>query len=180
MNHDHKTDVKSTLAIEAEGLLETLRTQMDAHRELAGLIDDKRDAVRKADIIHIKDLCEKETSLVERLGELEKLRLAFVGRLTGRFAPDAPQPWSLREIAEVIDETRRDELLTIADSLRKTLEETQRRSSVLRQAADALATNVSGILQTIQGTLSRAGVYGERGQIDARGGQQQLCVDVTS
>ena len=160
-------------------LLHMLAKQHEGHRALRDLIRRKRDAIRTADIAAITTLCEQEQSVAKRVSDIEKHRLDAVGRITERLAPDSPRPLSLREIADAVGEPLKPKLLDLADTLREEIEVVRRESSIVTAAAESLSRHMAGLVQTVQGALSRVGVYERRGRI-AVGSQMDFSVDLKS
>ena len=107
-------------------LARILSAQIERHRRLLSCIEKKRQAIRTADIDAITRLCQAEQAIVQRLGDLEKQRLALVGQFTGRLAPDAARPLSLGEIAAAAEPQRRDRLEALAEALRAAMEKVRR------------------------------------------------------
>ncbi|MDY7107796.1 MAG: flagellar protein FlgN [Planctomycetota bacterium] len=167
------------LSASLDRLMRILAAQVDRHRRLLTCIERKRQAIRGADIDGITKLCQAEQRIAHRLGELEKQRLALVGRLTERTAPRAAKPLSLREIAALADPERRRRLEALAETLREMIGRVRRESSIVTAAANALSRHMTGIMQTVNAALSRVGVYERRGRI-AVGTQMDFCVDVKS
>ena len=162
-----------------ELLMRMLAHQFEAYKKLLSCIEQKRQAIRSADIDGIMSLCKVENTIVRRIGDIEKKRLALVGRITGQLAPDADKPLSPSEIGDLIDEPQRTELTTLAAQLRETVLTVRKESSIVKSAADALSLHMSGIMQTINSALSRVGVYERRGRISVCA-QMEFCVDLKS
>jgi hypothetical protein len=162
-----------------ERLARILSAQIERHRRLLSCIEKKRQAIRTADIDAITRLCQAEQAIVQRQGDLEKQRLALVGQFTGRLAPDAARPLSLREIAAAAEPPQRERLEALAEALRGATEKVRRESSIVTAAADALSRHMTGIMQSVNSALSRVGVYERRGRI-AVGAQMDFCVDLKS
>ena len=55
----------------------------------------------------------------------------------------------------------------------------RRESSIVTAAAEALRKHVTGIMQSVNRAISRAGTYERRGRI-AVGSQMDFCIDLTS
>ncbi|MCA9284977.1 MAG: flagellar protein FlgN [Phycisphaerales bacterium] len=160
-----------------EALTETLRAQLDAHRELLPLLERKRDAIRTASADALRTTIEHERRVVRRLEQLERQRGALMERLAA--ALGLPRDATASAIAAAVGEPVERRLLALAAELREVVERSRRESSVLRAAADALAQHMHGVLQSVQGALSAARVYGRAGRIDA-GAQLRCAVDLTS
>jgi hypothetical protein len=163
-------------------LIAVLTTLLADHRELAAGIERKREAIRAADIDAIAGLCHAEGVIAQRLREVERGRVAIVGRLTELLAPGASAPLGLVEIADRAERAGAAEaaaLRTLAIDLRAEVRAVRRASSVVASAAVALNRHVTGVMQTVNSMLSRVGVYERRGRI-AVGSQLDYCVDVKS
>ena len=179
MTVDQPSERDKALTDCAEMLERILRAQLDGHRQLLEHIERKREAIRRADINAVGDLCQQEHAVAHHVTELEKHRLALVGKLTGALRPNASEPLKISEIAEIIGGEHRESLLEAAMSLCGAVDEVRRASSIVRAAGESLSRHMSGLMQTVQSALSRARVYGERGKL--RDGEQcQFCVDLTS
>jgi len=179
MNDTTTTTNPTELRREIRLLEEILRRQLEAHKQLFACIERNREAVRQADMQQIRSICEEQNTVTQGLAELEKVRLAIVGRLTERLEPDAQQPLSLSRIAAELDQPASGRFETLAAQLRQAVGEVRRASAVVRAAADTLARHMSGLMQTVQSAMGRATVYGRRGRIEP-GQQNQFCLDIRS
>ena len=179
MNDNTTTTDPTGLRREIRLLEATLRRQLEAHKQLLVCVERNREAVRQADMQQIRSICEEQNTVAQELAELEKVRLALVGRLTERLEPNAQRPVSLSRIAAELDEPAGGRFKTLADQLKHAVEEVRKASAVVRAAADTLARHMSGLMQTVQSVLGRATVYGRRGRIET-GQQNQFCLDIRS
>ncbi len=168
-------DLKSQVDL----LVRILAIQIESHRRLFSSIQRKREAIRTADLDAIAGLTREENALIQRMGELEKRRLELIGSMTGQLTPDADNPLTVMQIAEAVGEPQKRELQDLAEKLRECVHEVRRESSIVRTAAEALDRHMTGIAQTINGVLSRVGLYERRGRI-AVGAQVNYCVDIKS
>ena len=162
-----------------ERLKQILHELLGGHDQLLVLIRRIREAVRKADLQEIVSLCKQENTLADRLAELEKERLVLVGTLTELLSPTAEVPLTLGRIAEALGQPAGHALSELAGKLRSIVAEARQASSVLRTASESLGRHMGGLMQTVQGAISRANVYSRRGRI-AGGTHSQLGVDLTS
>ena len=170
-----RTDLRREVAL----LEENLRRQLESHRKLLTYIERTREAVRQADMQQIRSICEEQNTVAQYLGELEKVRLILVGRLTERLDPDAERPVSLSRIAAELDEPAGGRFAALAAQLKNTVEDVRKTSTVVRTATDALARHMSGLMQTVQSALGRATIYGRLGRLET-GQQNQFCLDIKS
>jgi len=167
---------KSILADELERIL---RSQLEGEQLLLKCVENKRQAIRTANIQEITAISAGENTIVQRLAELEKRRLEIIGALTAAANPNASQPLTITQIAEGIDDPQRTRLLAIAAQLRDAITQLRRESSILRVAAETLNRHMTGIVQSVQSTLCRARIYGQRGSL-AVGSPLQSIVDLKS
>jgi hypothetical protein len=154
-----------------------LREQMDAHEKLLPLLDCKREAVRHADLETISQVMEQERLIIARIAEIERNREQLVYRITQQIQPEATKPLPISAIAERAAEPVQTRLMAMAAQLRDLVKDVRERSSVIRSAVEALSNHLSGVMQTVNAALSRAGVYGRQGRL-ATGDQMQHSVDV--
>ncbi|UCD76189.1 MAG: flagellar export chaperone FlgN, partial [Phycisphaerales bacterium] len=155
------------------------RALLEGQKKLLACMERKRQAIGRADIGAITEICTEENALAQRIGELEKHRLRLVGAMTEAIDPAAARPATLGQIVEVLEEESGRRLLAIGAELREAVGAVRKQSTILRSAADALARHMSGIAQTVHSALSRAGVYGRGGTV-AMGAQLEFSVDLKS
>lgn len=157
-----------------------LRAQLEGYERLLAAILTKREAIRQADIDTITKLCHEENEIAQQLGDLEKYRLELVGRLTEAVNPQAAQPLSITEIIALASaDGVRERLTELVEALRSAVGEVRRESAIVRRAADALSTHMTGLMQKVQSALSGLPRYGRRGRI-AVDESLSCAVDVTS
>jgi hypothetical protein len=163
----------------ADAMERILRDQLELHRNLLQCIARKKHAIRTADIASVTKICGEENGIVQRLAESEKQRLALVGKLTQFINPKAQTPLTIVDIASLSPEPQRSRTVVLAAQLREILQQVQRESSIVKNAAETLSRHMSGIMQTVHAALSRARVYGHRGRI-AVGAQMPSVLDIKS
>jgi hypothetical protein len=173
------SNVQPPPAVMIEALERILRAQLADHRRLLDCLDRKREAIRTAQIGRVSDIVEEERRVAVRIAEADRHRGELVRRIAQALMPAAQQPPALAELAHLVEEPIRTRLLASAAELRDAAEEVRSRSSIIRAAAEALSRHMSGVMQSVQSALSRAGVYGRRGEM-ALGAQLEFSVDVKS
>lgn len=180
MSQHDKSQVVTPEVVELIGLLESiLCAQHDDYKKIAKLIERKQEAIRNANMQDITGICQEEQVVAQHATQLEKQRLVLTGDLTSRLQPNASEPLTVSRIADALDEPDRDRILELTNALKQTVKEVRQASSIVRKAADALATHMSGLLQTMQSVLSKAQVYSQQGRISAAT-QSQFCLDIKS
>jgi hypothetical protein len=95
--------------------------------------------------------------------ELERARMTELAQLTVRLA--LPPKSTLGDIAARLSEPDRARLDLVRSELRRTIEETQRESGVVRQATERLSAHMAGIMQSVHSALAHAKVYSRGGAI---------------
>lgn len=153
--------------------------QLEKHRMLERCVEQKHQAIRLAHIEQVTHICEEENEIVQSLGELEKARLVLTGTLTELNCPDSENPLTISQIADIAGEERGMRLRKIRAELNKLVIDIRKSSSVVRLAMEKLNQHMIGIKQIVHSALSRAGVYGSRGQV-ALGAQLEFNVDIKS
>ena len=131
-------------------LEQILRSQQQDYEKLGQLIERTRQAIRKADMNAIAELCQEENTIAQHVTDLEKARLILAGKLTEMLDPTARKPLSISEVAQAIDEPNRSRMLERSDELRSTIEEFGGSSRMGRAGADALARSRGGLVRTGQ------------------------------
>jgi chromosome segregation ATPase len=172
------SDQAAILGTVAE-LERVLEAQHRGHEQLLDQVRRNREAVRRADMEAIQEICAQQNAVGQDLAELEKERLALVGSLTRELAPEATRPLTVAEVAASLEPGAAERLQARAEALRPLVARVRDESSVVRQAAEALARHMTGIVQVVHSVLSRAPVYGRKGEITG-GTPQRMCVDVRS
>ena len=160
-------------------LVRLLERQIEDHRALLTRIEQKQEALRTADLDAIGRLCGEEKAIVQRLQAADSERRGVIEELTAALAPADDEPLTIAGIAAAAGDAFRERLLGLLNELRTIAESVGRESTVVAAASRALSTHLTGIMQSVNGALSRVGVYGRRGRI-AMGSQMDFCVDVTS
>ncbi len=168
------SDQLTALVTELE---EILRQLLNGQRSLHTQLERKQQALRKADIQAVAAICQQEQALIRRIGQLESQRQELNSRMTQMVDPAAKQPWTVNDLAQLLDESDQKRLLVLAAELREALNTNRTQSSILHKAAEALARHMSGIAQTVHMAMSRARVYGAKGTI-ASGAQLDFTVDL--
>ena len=145
-----------------------LAVQLERHQRLREGLEQKRQAIRTADLTRLQQACRREQQMVEGLEDIDQKRRQIVERLSAEIDPGAETPLTIQQLAAHAVEPTRTRLLDTADALRSVAAEVRRESSVMRSAAEALSRHLGGLMQSMRAALSTAGVYGQRGQIDGQ------------
>jgi hypothetical protein len=168
----------SERAIWMDGFEKILRAMLETHQRLLVCLERKQQAVRTANLELVNEIFGEENAILQRISEMEKRRVELIARVTGSSAPIEVR---LADFVErfAVDEAQRTRLLALGAQLRESVAEVRKQSSIIRAAAETLARHMGGIVQVVQGALSRAGVYGNRGRVQL-GAQVQSAIDLKS
>ena len=148
---------------QATRLLEILDATLSVQREILAAVRARREAVRVADFAALGRIEKGEPALTLRMTELERARMTEPAQLTVRLA--LPPKSTLGDIAARLSEPDRARLDLVRSELRRTIEETQRESGVVRQATERLSAHMAGIMQSVHSALAHAKVYSRGGAI---------------
>lgn len=151
-----------------ERLEAVLLQAVERQRQIIGLLERKRLALRSGDTAAMENLCRTETSLVQTVAEIEQRRQQMVEALTQRIAPDATEPMRMKDLAECLPEPWRGRLLVTRTQLIETMQQVQQHTAVARRASEALLGHVNGLMRTI-GSAARGGAaYVPTGRLQTR------------
>lgn len=165
---------------EIQALEKLMATLLDEHCRLLECMQRKAEAIRTARIEAVGELVKTERVMVRTIGDVERHRIALTRKITRMLKPDATEAFAMSDIiAAVQDEAMRRRLSDLTEQLRGVVNQVRERSSVIRAAAEALAQHMAGVMQTVHSALSRAGVYGSKGQV-AMGAQLDFGIDIKS
>ncbi|MAD78389.1 MAG: hypothetical protein CMJ51_03340 [Planctomycetaceae bacterium] len=178
MNQAHPSKRPSAAALVAvRELQEILDTQAEGYRRLLATIERQREAIRTADIAAVPDIAGVQEKIVQRLKVLDDRREIAGATVATALGIDADSTISI--IASVLPSGTADRLEVRAAELRQLVEQARREQSLVRNAGEALARHMAGIVQSVTGALSGTGVYGRRGRL-REGSPLVAGVDLTS
>ncbi|MFG0256684.1 MAG: flagellar protein FlgN [Phycisphaerales bacterium JB043] len=172
---------QSEFSCACEALVEVLESLCEVYARLEELAGARRGAIRSVDHRGLADALEGEQSLTGRLVMLNQRRMDAVRAIEGVIGRPERGETSVRWIVERLEAgERRERLAEVGERLRELIRATKRRTESDRLATEKVCAHVRGILQAASERLNHAGTYGQRGTIDARGGQIVSAMDVTS
>lgn len=139
------------------------REQLGLHDELSELMDRKREALKSADADRMTELSDLENQRVQRLAEVEKMRLEVVARLTQRVKPDATEPMRMHELAACFPGPTGERLMSLRDELVGRMQTVQGKARQARAATESLLRHVSGVVQQVGAIATGVQTYGRTG-----------------
>ena len=134
--------------------------------ELAGLIRDQQEAVRRMDPGAIREATERQAQVAERLRQLEQARAALSG------------PTPVSQLAESMAPAARQRALQLVGRIGQATRAIARDSAVVSACAGAMLGHIDGLMRAVDRELSHTGAYGPRGVIGA-GPQVVSGIDIT-
>jgi hypothetical protein len=155
-------EVRSAIDQALDALERVLTTELADHQVLLADLESKREAIRMADLPTINEISRREEEILRRMRE----RAAQRGQLGQRVAGLAKlEKAPLSVMVALAPDERASRLRDLKSDLETAANEIRRRSTIVRSAAESLSKHLAGVLQTVTGALSRAGVYGRRGTL---------------
>ena len=159
-----------------EALERVLCAELADQHLLLGDLERKREAIRAAKLQEINEMTRREEQILRRMAEREGQRKLLSERvMKAANLPAAP----MSAMISLAAEDRGARLTELKADLEVAAREIRRRSTIVRSAAEALSKHMAGVLMTVTGALSRAGVYGRRGTLQL-GSAGTSSVDVRS
>lgn len=154
-----------SLGAALEALLgELLAAQDRLHEVVVG----QREAVRGADAAKAEALGAQHARMVRVLSELEQRRREVTARAVRELGlPAGGATATLSDLASRLPEPGRTRVMTLADRLKRKVEEVRAESATLRSAAKALAAHMEGLMRHVARHLGHAGTYSARGRMAA-------------
>jgi len=147
-----------------------LGSLIDEHRSLLDLTGEHRDAVTTADMVKLEKVVEQTGEVLQRVQRVESERQRLVARPDGR-------PSTIGELLKVVDSADRERLTDRSGTLRSLIEQVQSEQDAVRDASEALATHMRGLMQQVASKLSHSGTYGRAGRVVTKA-QVMTGVDV--
>ena len=153
----------------AEELEVVLTALLRGYQELVELSGAHREAIRRADTQAIRRAVERQTLLLQDLGDAEERRRALVAGASGVVTlPRTGRATTLTDLAAFVPEPGRTRLLSLAGELRERMLVVQGPGTSLKAAATSLVAHMEGLMRQVGRQLSHAGTYSPRGVVDAR------------
>lgn len=146
--------------------LEAVLREISAHyATLARCAEARRDAMRRADTAALARWIDTENLAVQAIADLERRRMIVVEELAARINAPARSQTPIRQLAAALPEPFRSRVLTIAQSLRESMEQLSALNETTRRAAESLATHMEGLLRHVAARMNHAQTYGPRGVV---------------
>lgn len=148
-----------------EQLIESMSQDLDRHRTLAQLLDNKLDAMRRHDISRLESLGVVEHRLLNEMRVGEKKRTQAARQATSQFCPRHHGPLATaREIALAATEPARTKILSLAALLREVAEKIQTVNRVIALAGEKIQQHFDHIFGIIARSGCDIGLYSQAGQ----------------
>ncbi|MBN1422658.1 MAG: flagellar protein FlgN [Planctomycetes bacterium] len=147
----------------AGALIEALGDHLHKHRELATLLERKKEALVTIDLPTLESAVDAERRLIDAIGDLEGRRIertAAAGRLIGHPRPTAMR---MRELIPYIEDDQAQELLELRDSIRAVADRLDRLNALARTLASHSIDHIRVFLAVARGQDPFAKDYTAKG-----------------
>lgn len=161
-----KDPVRAHVEDPSHALRSLLGSLLSQHEILGGLLDEQRDAVRRADPDSLGSIAERHARTLARIADLESARAELVRKWPLPAAHIPGKPITLRDLARALPEPGRTECLALSARLRDVLDATRTAAGVLRTASSSLLAHMEGLMRQVSRRLSHAGTYGRTGEVE--------------
>jgi len=153
------------MADEIEKLMELMQEDLQRHRELAQILDNKLDAMRHRDIPRLEALAVAEHRLVGLISTHSKKRCDILRQATEKYFPGHGKKLATaRELAQAAGGAARDKLLAISAMLADVTRKVQSLNQVNTIASQKILGHVDHIFRIIAQSGRDIGLYGRAGK----------------
>jgi len=155
----------------AGALIDTLGDHLHTHRELASLLEKKKEALVAMDLPAIESTVDFERGLIDRIGEIEGRRIertAEAGKLIGHPRPTAMR---MRELIPYVEDDQAEELLEIRDSIRAVADRLERLNALARTLASHSIDHIRVFIAMARGQDPFAKDYTAKGAAPSGNGR---------
>lgn len=160
------TQPVARVADPAADLRDLLSSLLTEHETLAVLLQEQREAIRRADPDSLGSIAERHTRTLTRIADLESSRADLVRSWPLPATRTPGRPLTLRDLARALPEPGRTDCLTLASRLRDALDSTKTAAGILRTASSSLLAHMEGLMRQVGRRLSHAGTYGRTGEVE--------------
>lgn len=151
----------------ARALTRTLEAMIEQHEILLEAVLEHRAALSRADREGVAEAMRVQVGVIERIREIDAGRRKAFGQTT-----------TVQDIALVLPEETRAELLNLGAKLRACIEKVRTEQAVVAAASQALLGHMEGLFRQVAARLSHAGTYSRGGCVET--GQQIVSgIDLT-
>ena len=167
------------MADSVEQLIETMNQELQCQRDLAGLLENKLDAMRRYDVWSLESLAANENRLIDNLQANSQRRNSAVRNVAQQLfdlpadpvrhasiptgaAPTNSLP-TARQIAEKASPINRDKILALTAMLKDVTQTVQRLSGINATASQKMLGHFDHVFRIIAQSGRDIGLYGRAG-----------------
>jgi flagellar biosynthesis/type III secretory pathway chaperone len=131
-------------------LIDTLQRELNYQRDLAAVLDNKLDAMRRYDMPRLEALSKNEQNLIESIRKNEMLRRQVIALTARQLYPGRVdvKP-TAGEIAQAVAEPDRGKLIVLTGMLREVAEKVRRLNRVNAAATNKILGHFQQVFQII-------------------------------
>lgn len=152
------------MADAVEQLIEAMNQELQCQRELAGLLENKLDAMRRYDVRRLDSIAANEHRLIDNLHANSQRRNTAVGcvaqQLFDRSTGSLP---TARQIAEKTSAVNGDKILALTAMLKDVTKTVKRLSGINATASQKMLGHFDHIFRIIAQSGRDIGLYGRAG-----------------
>ncbi len=165
MKTHERQDTDSRLDGLVRDLIRLLGDLSGLHGEMAMHMRNKLEAIKRADSDQVQSITARELVLAGRAGEREGLRRQITERILAGLGVDKARSRTIRltELAELLPEPRRSQLLVAAAGLREKLLEVESMNRASERVTRTMLHHLSEVMQVMTSGPGSVDVYNRTG-----------------
>jgi len=154
------------MAIAVEQLILAMQEELQGHKKLSAVLDNKLDAMRHFDVSRLESLRQKEQCLLDSVRMIGQRRLEAVNRVAAELLPQQRRGrfMTAQELAQAAPEPQRSKMLALAAMLKEVAENIQRVNRVNAVATKKVLGHFDHIFNIIAQSGRDIGLYGRAGK----------------
>ena len=145
-------------------LVTALQNELQCQQQLAVLLENKLDAMRRYDVRRLEGLAEAEKQLLEKMQVVAVKRRHAAETLTKQLLGQLGRPATAKELAAASDEPVRSQLFSLSGLLAQECEKVQRLNRINDIASRKMLGHVDQVFRVIAKTEHDVGLYSRSGR----------------
>ena len=141
-----------------------MNEELQCQRDLAGVLENKLDAMRHYDVSRLEALSVSEQRLLDGMRTKGQNRQGAVRSATEQLLPDVGGSGSARNLAEKLPQPQRNKLLALAAMLKDVAQNVQRLNRVNVLAGQKMLVHFDHVFRIIAQSGRDIGLYGRAGK----------------
>lgn len=148
-----------------EKLIEAMQDDLQLHRELGQVLDNKLDAMRHRDISRLEALSVAEHRLLDRMSENGRRRIGAAKEATAIYFPNRHgRDATAKELAKVVEKPLKRKLEALSAMLFDSVQNIERLNRINKIASEKILGHIDHIFSIIAQSGRDIGLYGRAGK----------------